>query len=208
MEIDWITQQLKRPGFTQRGLAAAIGIDATAVSKMLAGKRRIQTAEIPKIVSYFKAAPATASGEIAPAFQAARALVSDSAELPVFSSAEGGMQGAMVISSEPTDYVKRPEPLFNVRGAFAVYVINDSMSPAFEHGDMILIHPSKPVRGGDDCLFVRTHPDAGMDALVKRLVRAERERWQVKQYNPAKEFALEKSIWQQAMLVVGKYTRR
>jgi phage repressor protein C with HTH and peptisase S24 domain len=47
-----------------------------------------------------------------------------------------------------------------------------------------------------------------MDALVKRLVRQTAQQWRVKQFNPSKEFDLERSTWQQAMLVVGKYSRR
>jgi len=209
MDLDWIAQQLERPGFTQRGLAAAMGIDPAAVTRTLQGKRQIKAAEVPKILAYFKAAPGAGgtAPEVLPAFQSTRGLLSDSAELPVLGSAEGG-QGAMVIDSNPVDYVKRPEPLFNVRGAFAVYVTGDSMSPAYEHGDMLLIHPAKPVRGQDDCLFVRQHQDGGMDALVKRLIRQTPASWHVKQYNPGKEFDLERAVWQQAMLVVGKYSRR
>lgn len=150
---------------------------------------------------------AASISEIMPAGDAA-ARVSTSAELPVYSSAEGGAAGAMVLSTDPIDYVKRPEPLFNVRAAFACYVIGDSMSPAYETGDMILVHPSKPVRGGDDCLFARPHHDGGMDALVKRLVRQTADHWRVKQYNPAKDFDLKRADWQQAMLIVGKYARR
>ena len=207
MDLDWLREQLTRPGYTQAGLARHIGLDPPTVSKIVAGKRRLLAAEIPKIIEFFKATPPGMPPEVVPAMQGVRPLANGT-ELPVYSSAEGGLAGAMVINNDPADYVKRPEPLYNVRRAFAVYVINDSMSPAYEHGDMILINPSKPVRGDDDCLFVRTHQDGGMDALIKRLIRSEQTKWRVKQFNPVKEFDLEKQLWPQAMFIAGRYNRR
>ena len=86
------------------------------------------------------------------------ALRADRADLPVYASAEGG-GGAIIITNEPIDYVRRPEPLLSVRDGYGCYVIGDSMSPAYEQGDLLLIHPGRPVRPGDDCVFVRDPGD-------------------------------------------------
>ena len=96
----------------------------------------------------------------------------------------------------------------NVRNAFAVYVIGESMEPRYEQGDMILVHPTKPVKRDDDVLLCGAQGDGGRAALIKRLVRWNEAAWTVKQYNPAKEYELPRSDWQLAYVVVGKYNRR
>jgi phage repressor protein C with HTH and peptisase S24 domain len=128
------------------------------------------------------------------------------ADLPVYASAEGG-GGAIIITSEPIDYVRRPEPLLSVRDGYGCYVLGDSMSPAYEQGDLLLVHPGRPVRPGDDCVFVRDQPDGAQHALVKRLLRITTEKWRVRQFNPAKDFDLDRGQWQKVQLIVGKYAR-
>jgi SOS-response transcriptional repressor LexA len=127
-------------------------------------------------------------------------------DLPVYASAEGG-GGAIIITNEPIDFVRRPEPLLSVRDGYGCYVIGDSMSPAYEQGDLLLIHPGRPVRAGDDCVFVRDPGDGSLHALVKRLLRITPEKWRVRQFNPAKDFDLDRSQWQKSQLIVGKYAR-
>ena len=121
------------------------------------------------------------------------ALRADRADLPVYASAEGG-GGAIIITNEPIDYVRRPEPLLSVRDSYGCYVIGDSMSPAYEQGDLLLIHPGRPVRPGDDCVFVRDQGDGSQHALVKRLLRITPEKWRVRQFNPAKDFDLDRAV--------------
>ena len=127
-------------------------------------------------------------------------------DLPVYASAEGG-GGAIVITNEPIDFVRRPEPLLSVRDGYGCYVIGDSMSPAYEQGDLLLVHPGRPVRPGDDCVFVRDQGDGSQHALVKRLLRISPEKWRVRQFNPARDFDLDRGQWQKSQLIVGKYAR-
>ncbi len=134
------------------------------------------------------------------------ALRAGSDDLPVYAAAEGG-GGALIITNEPVDYVRRPEPLLSVRDSYGCYVIGESMSPAYEQGDLLLIHPNRPVRSGDDCVFVRDPGDGSQHALVKRLLRITPEKWRVRQFNPAKDFDLDRGQWQKAQLIVGKYAR-
>ena len=133
-------------------------------------------------------------------------LRADRADLPVYASAEGG-GGAIIITSEPIDFVRRPEPLLSVRDGYGCYVIGDSMSPAYEQGDLLLVHPGRPVRPGDDCVFVRDQGDGSQQGLVKRLLRITAEKWRVRQFNPAKDFDLDRGQWQKVQLIVGKYAR-
>ncbi|MBM3645822.1 MAG: S24 family peptidase [Alphaproteobacteria bacterium] len=128
------------------------------------------------------------------------------ADLPVYASAEGG-NGAIIITSEPIDFVRRPEPLAAVKDGFGCYVIGDSMSPAYEQGDLLLVHPGKPVKPGDDCVFLKEAVDGARQGLVKRLLKISGDKWRVRQFNPARDFDLDRGQWQKAQLVVGKYNR-
>ena len=50
LTIDDIREGLSRPGKTQKGLAAALGLDNSQVSRLLAGKRNLRANEIPIIL--------------------------------------------------------------------------------------------------------------------------------------------------------------
>lgn len=128
--------------------------------------------------------------------------------LPVFSSAQGGDDGEMIIGNDPVDWIARPDPLQNVQQAFAVYVTGDSMEPRYEAGEVLFIHPSKPPLPGDD-IILQSHEHHGQRrALIKRLVRQDGQQWFVRQFNPDRTFALNKSNWPTVHLVTGKLNRR
>jgi SOS-response transcriptional repressor LexA len=129
------------------------------------------------------------------------------ADLPIYGSAQGGPSG-MIMHPDAIERVKRPAPLMGVAKGFGVYVVGDSMSPAYEHGDLILIHPGRPPRRGDDVLLLQHEPDGDVAALVKRLLRWTEKSWHVEQFNPRREYDLPRAAWQEVYVVVGKYNRR
>lgn len=134
------------------------------------------------------------------------ALVGDR-DLPVYASAEGGPDGAMIVTYDPIEWVKRPEPLMTVREGFAIYIVSDSMAPAYRPGDRALVHPLRQPLGGDDGLFIGAGIDHSFYALVKTLVASSDKAWRVQQYNPPSTFDLPKDKWGKAMKIVGKYGR-
>ena len=136
----------------------------------------------------------------------ARAAQPGPSELPVYASAEGGPSG-MMVTYDPIDWIRRPNSLTNVGNAFAVYVVGESMEPRYEQGDMILVHPSRPVKRDDDVLLLSQQEDGSAAALIKRLVSWNEQSWIVKQYNPPKEITLPRQQWQKAYVVVGRNNR-
>jgi hypothetical protein len=52
IELKWLAEQLERPGFSQAGLAKALGRDSSAVSRILSGDRQIKAVEVPVILAY------------------------------------------------------------------------------------------------------------------------------------------------------------
>lgn len=126
-------------------------------------------------------------------------------DLPIFAAAEGG-NGAMIVTFEPIDYMRRPTPLEHIRDGYGVYIVGESMAPAYEPGDIALINPLLPPSPGRDAIFLNPS-DHSHEALIKRLVRATSREWLVQQWNPKKEFSLSRSQWGQCHIVVGKYVR-
>jgi transcriptional regulator with XRE-family HTH domain len=128
-------------------------------------------------------------------------------DLAVYASAAGGPEGAWVLSGDAIAWIHRDQRLVGVRDAFACYVVGESMFPAYEHGNLLLVNPAVPPNAGDDCLLIQEAADGARYALIKRLVRFNSTSWTVKQWNPDKTFSLPRKEWQRALLVIGKYNR-
>ncbi len=138
--------------------------------------------------------------------------VSGQKDLPVYGAAQGGSSGALILSTDPVEFVARPHPLMNVRDAYGIIVVEDSMSPEFEPGDIALVHTHLPPAIGHTCVFYAEREDGTVEALIKRLRRVAADAWQVRQWNPLEgekaDFSLKKSEWQKCHLTVGRYSRR
>jgi phage repressor protein C with HTH and peptisase S24 domain len=204
MDIKWIAEQLDRSGYSQAGLARALGKDAAAVNRMLKGERLIKANEIPAILGYLKATPPDdGTGLYSQAIQP-MAQSSDKPDVPVWASAEAGSDGSIVLTTEPIDYIRRSERMQGVKSPFAFYVIGASMSPAIEHGDQVVVNPAIPARPGTDCVFIHEDGTGTMLALVKRLLKSTTDHWRVRQYNPPKDFDLPKKKWAKALCITEK----
>lgn len=127
-------------------------------------------------------------------------------DLPIFGSAEGG-DGAVILSNEPVDAVKRPEPLARVRGGYGVIVTGESMIPLFRPGDIALINPHLPPRPDREVILQKEELGEHY-AILKTLMRLNAEVYRLKQWNPVTEFTRERSEWPRCELVVGKYSSR
>ncbi|MCC7271421.1 MAG: helix-turn-helix transcriptional regulator [Alphaproteobacteria bacterium] len=123
--------------------------------------------------------------------------------LPVYGSAQAGPDG-QTIAFDPIEWIDRPEALREVRGAFAMYVMNDSMEPKYEQGDMLYVHPSRTPRRMSHVVIVKSDDTA----LVKRLVRADPEEIVVRQYNPPAEYAIARREVKAIYLVLGSMDGR
>jgi phage repressor protein C with HTH and peptisase S24 domain len=127
--------------------------------------------------------------------------------LQVFASAQGGEEGAITLSSEPVAWIARDARLEGVADAYGCFVSGESMEPAYEKGNLLLVNPAAPVGPGDDVVFMREDKDGTRYVLLKRLVKANPTSWTVKQYNPARTFTLSRKEWGKAHLVIGKYNK-
>lgn len=129
-------------------------------------------------------------------------------DLPVFGTAQGGSEGALVVSDRPVDWESRPDFLLRVEEAYGIIVRGDSMAPEHKNGSTALVNPHLPPRNGDTCIF-RSHKDDGeVIILIKELRRFNDTTWYVHQHTPAKDFQLKRAEWQICHVTVGNYFRR
>lgn len=183
--MDWFKNGLKQPGKSGAGLARHMGWDPSVPSKIASGKRLIKAPEVAKIAEYFGNQPFyEAPGNARPGPTAG--LLSDKT-IPIYASAEGGTFG-MTISYEPIEHIPCPGPLVGVRNAFGFYVLGDSMEPRYSAGDLVCVHPTKPVRRGNYVLVILKSADQmDHDALIKRLVSMDSQHIVLEQLNPPKK---------------------
>lgn len=120
--------------------------------------------------------------------------------------------GVFTLTPETVETVARPQPLIGVPDGYGVYIVDDSMAPEFEPGDIAFFHPHAPIRAHNTCVFYADKADGSTEAMIRRLVRVTRDTWHVHQWNPStgetKDQILRRAEWQKAHMTVGKYARR
>jgi len=103
--------------------------------------------------------------------------------------ASGPME--LIEMGEVVDMVRRPPGLSAVKGAYALYVMGDSQSPRFEPGELIYVNPNRPAVAGDDVVVQLVDSDGCTNcALVKRLVKRDRDMLVLRQFNPPHDFTV------------------
>lgn len=203
-ETGWIRDGLAKPGKTQRGLAHALGLDPSAVSRLLTGGRQLRAAEIPVVAAYLDSrAPSSLiePGTTSPARTTVAARPETqpwvgARDLPVMGTVVAGSDGMFLMNGEVHDYIERPPSLQGVTSAYAVYVADTSMVPRYFPGETLHIHPGRAVASGEDTfVVVQIRPEADGEApraLVKRFKRRTADTLVLEQFNPHREleFAL------------------
>jgi SOS-response transcriptional repressor LexA len=94
-------------------------------------------------------------------------------KMPVFALGPKEADGWWSWSGEVADYVARPPALSGATNAYAVYVAGATMEPRYYVGELVHIHPSKPVTLGA-FVFVQIRPGTegeGPRAAIRRFVR-------------------------------------
>lgn len=119
--------------------------------------------------------------------------------LPVLGRAQGGRDGNLVIEEAPIDWTFRPVDLQGVNDAFAVFVSGDSMSPKYKNGDLVYVHPSKPLLKGRFVL-VETIEHKG---FIKQFVALKEHELILRQFNPDEEITINREQILRVMLAIG-----
>jgi hypothetical protein len=204
-----LNRLMREAGYNPRSLALAASLGPTAVRDIL--EERVASpryATLQALAGVLGVAVDILGGAEVQAKAPEPPPASVERDLPVFSGAQGGSGGAMVMSSDPIQRVGRPDPLLTVRSGYGVYVVGESMIPAYEQGDIALVHPSLPPRRGSDVILIRRELDGTQHVLIKRLTGWTDTHWRLRQYNPDHEFELSRAEWAELQTIVGKYNAR
>jgi len=189
---------------SQRELAEALGVSQPTI-------RKIESGETKKSRYLHEAATFLSidvnGSQLPPGQSIPGAALMGAKDFPIYSAAEGG-EGQMIVSIEPFDWMPRPAPVAQVRRAYGLYIVGESMVPEFEPGDVAIVNPHLPIIGGKTYIFyAERHGEA--KATIKRLRRALPEKWLLRQWNPPEgakqEFELAREEWPICHRVIGKY---
>lgn len=213
-EKNWLDPFLKASDFTsQEELAEALGLSRATVNRLANDHSSLKRPRAEKMAALLKTTvealmlnePPRTRGFV-PTIIPGRELVGDK-NFPVYAAAMGG-DGHQIITFEAIDYVKRPAILENVKNSYGVYIVGESMIPAFEPGDMALVHPHLPPARDKNVVLFHTPPAEEAECIIKKLLTFSERDWHLRQYNPAKDFTEARVDWPICHRVVGKYEAR
>ena len=185
-------KKLSRPD-----LAKLVGAHPNQIQKLENGERTLSLDWMERLAPHLGVTPVEfLQGAKAPAiareepkrYQAEPNLQSD--KIPVLGTAEGGAEGWSLWNGDVVDHVARPPFLAGVPNAYACYVTGTSMEPRYHPGELIFVHPGKPVTIGAYVLVQARPRQEGEPprAVVKRLAKRSPTKIVLEQFNPAKTF--------------------
>lgn len=191
-----LAREMKSRGFNMKSLSAKAGLGDTAVRDIIVGRNRSPRIEtIGKIAAAMGAPLSALTGEDSPGPHRPPADDPDSwaRDLPVLGIAAGSTAGAIQISTDVIEYLRRPPALAQSKDVYVVYVDGFSMSPRFEPGEPVVIHPGRPCRVGDYVVVqVKKGESAETESYIKRLKKADNERVVLEQLNPPKSLTFKR----------------
>ncbi|MFO1084473.1 MAG: S24 family peptidase [Reyranellaceae bacterium] len=207
MDHKWLKEMLGRPGYSQAGLAAALGRNPSAVNRMVRGERQIKASELPIIQKYLDEPVGAGTPDAMPPPTLNARITHDAApppyraempkDVPVYGTVVGGDGNHLVdfeLNGAVVDYVRRPPRLAARADVFAAYVQGDSMVHWREPGQLVYVESAKPPRVMDYVL-VELKPPGGegtRPAMIKRLLAVTPTKLRLRQYNPARDFDIDR----------------
>ena len=126
-------------------------------------------------------------------------LVAAGRDLPVMGAAKGGAEGFFFNEGEAKEYVPRPSNLSGVADAFALYVNGDSMEPRYFAGELVYVHPNRPLTRS---CFVAVETKDGR-GMLKQFLRRSDDHIILHQFNPEKDIRLARREVKRILRVVG-----
>jgi phage repressor protein C with HTH and peptisase S24 domain len=126
--------------------------------------------------------------------------------IPVYGHAVGGKDGEFILNGNQVTEILAPASLSSVSGAYAVYVVGDSMEPRYFAGEVVFVNPRLPIaRGAFVVAQIALSDDNVPHAYVKRFVSQDAKRLRVEQFNPKKilEFPAAKVVSVHRIIMSG-----
>src|SRR5213076_311531 len=134
-----------------------------------------------------------------PLAPSARVGAAGNEPIPIRSAARGGRDQEMFLADGPIGYTPRPSNLSGVRGAYAIYMVGDSMEPRYQPGWLLHVNPFKPPTRGRDVVVYKE----GDAVLIKQFVGWDGDTLVLHQLNPAQAISNARGEIRECHLVVG-----
>lgn len=221
MDAMWFQQALERAGTSQADLARHLRLAPSAISRMLKGERQMKLLEAVQVAAFLGVSqedvlrhagasldppPLTDAGPPGPPRRGrpprAGALTATplrAEPIPIRSAGRGGGDQEMFLGDGPIGYTQRPANLVGVRGAYAIYMVGDSMEPRYDQGWLLHVNPFKPPTRGRDVVVYKV----GDAVLIKQFVRWEGDVLLLRQLNPPSELRVPRAEVRECHLIVG-----
>src|SRR5207248_9552956 len=216
MDASWFQQALDRAGASQADLARNLRLAPSAISRMLKGERQMKLTEAVQVAAFLGVSQeevlrhAGDNTPIAPRTEPPRrgrppraGIVPSgpprAEPIPIRSAARGGGDQEMFLEDGPIGYTQRPSNLVGVRGAYAIYMVGDSMEPRYQQGWLLHVNPFKPPTRGRDVVVYKKDKAA----LIKQFAGWEKDALLLRQLNPAREIKVPREEVAEIHLVVG-----
>ncbi len=122
-----------------------------------------------------------------------------SRDLPIRGHTKAGKEGFFIDQGETWGFAMRPETLRGVAEAYAVRVHDESMSPRYEPGTVLLVDPFRAPKPGDNVIIQLSDGQA----FVKVLTRRAGGIVACSQFNPKKTLEYKQAKVKSLHLVVG-----
>ena len=150
------------------------------------------------------AAPGIAPGAFSPEIADIPHVASLPLDVPVYGTVVGGVDADFEMNGDVIDRVRRPAGLANAKNAFALYVVGSSMTPRYDEGDLIFVHPGRPpVAGCDVVVELHAHDERGRNKALLKTYRGKTPNLLLlSQFNPASDFDIPLDMVKQVLRVL------
>lgn len=107
-------------------------------------------------------------------------------DVPVLGTARGGSRGAFELNhGDPIDFVRRPPGISGAKDVYCIYVEGNSMTPRFQEGELVYVHPGRKIKVGDFVIIEQKDSgDKPAKAFIKKLKRRTETKLVLQQFNP------------------------
>ncbi|MBL8630173.1 MAG: helix-turn-helix domain-containing protein [Rhodospirillaceae bacterium] len=195
-------------GYSQKELAERVSPRTTqpTIDRLEKGERSLDTGWLEMLAAALEVTPAdllrdTDRSESTLSYAPKSLLpgLAGAKDLPILGYVKAGAEGFFIVNGEVQGYAVRPDLLQGVKDAYAVYVHDKSMFPAFEPGHLAWVDPLRPVRPGDSVIVQLMDGQA----FIKRLKRRTERAVICEQWNPVLEIKYDTKKIRAIHLVVG-----
>jgi phage repressor protein C with HTH and peptisase S24 domain len=179
-EVAAIDAAMQSKGYSRADFGRLLGLDSAQVSRTFNGKRRLQVHEMRRARDWLGLAQGQAPSS-------AGLIVPMPGMVPLYGWVGAASDYRLTFAEQS---IRGFVPMFpgqaHMRDAFALEVVDVSMAPRYEPGEIIYVAPNRWPARGQDCVVVTTENEG----LLKRFVRRDDAQIELYQLNPAKEIDL------------------